>query len=109
MHPANGRKALFVSEDFTTRIVGLPEEESDALLAKLFAHSFEDRFIYRHRWQPFDLVIWDNRSTLHLATGCPPHLRRTLYRTTVRGDVAGRRRVAAAMDFAALISTNSVE
>jgi len=56
-------------------------------LMRLFQHSVEDRFIYRHRWQPFDLVMWDNRSTQHLATGCPPHLRRTLYRTTVRGDV----------------------
>jgi taurine dioxygenase len=87
VHPANGRKALFVNEGFTTHIVGLPEDESDALLARLFKHSTEDRFIYRHRWQPFDLVMWDNRSTLHLATGCPPDLRRTLYRTTVRGDV----------------------
>src|SRR4051812_43145225 len=86
VHPANGRKALFVNEGFTTHIVGLPEEESASLLAKLFQHSVEDRFIYRHHWQPFDLVMWDNRSTQHLATGCPPHLRRTLYRTTVRGD-----------------------
>src|SRR3954466_981681 len=87
VHPANGRKALFVNEGFTTHIVGLPEEESAALLATLFRHSIEDHFIYRHRWQPHDLVVWDNRSTQHLATGCPPHLRRTLYRTTVRGDV----------------------
>jgi taurine dioxygenase len=70
-----------------------PEEESATLLAKLFHHSVEDRFIYRHRWQPFDLVMWDNRSTQHLATGCPPHLRRTLYRTTVRGDVPAGARV----------------
>jgi taurine dioxygenase len=87
VHPATGRKALFVNEGFTTHIVGLPEEESDALLGRLFKHSTEDRFIYRHHWRPYDLVMWDNRSTLHLATGCPPHLRRTLYRTTVRGDV----------------------
>jgi taurine dioxygenase len=86
VHPANGRKALFVNEGFTTHIVGLPEEESATLLTRLFQHSVEDQFIYRHRWQPFDLVMWDNRSTQHLATGCPPHLRRTLYRTTVRGD-----------------------
>src|SRR4051812_26108230 len=86
VHPATGAKALFVNEGFTTHIVGLPEAESAGLLAFLFKHMVEDRFIYRHRWQPHDLVMWDNRSTIHLATGCPPELRRTLYRTTVRGD-----------------------
>jgi taurine dioxygenase len=86
VHPGTGRLALFISEGFTTRIIGLPEEESRALLARLFAHMTEPRFIYRHRWRPHDLVFWDNRATVHLATGCPPHLRRTLYRTTVRGD-----------------------
>ena len=85
-HPETGRKALFVSEHFTTRIVGLPEDESDALLAELFAHSAKPEFVYRHRWQPHDLVFWDNRSLMHLAAGTPDHLRRKLYRTTVKGD-----------------------
>lgn len=85
-HPETGRKALFVSEHFTTRIVGLPPDESDALLAELFAHSVKPEFVYRHRWQPHDLVFWDNRSLMHLAAGTPDHLRRKLYRTTVKGD-----------------------
>lgn len=85
-HPETGRKALFVSEHFTTRIVGLPEDESDALLVELFAHSAKPEFVYRHRWQPHDLVFWDNRSLMHLAAGTPDHLRRKLYRTTVKGD-----------------------
>ncbi|QPF72206.1 TauD/TfdA family dioxygenase [Roseateles sp. DAIF2] len=85
-HPETGRKALFVSEHFTTRIVGLPETESRALLDELFAHSVKPEFVYRHRWQPHDLVFWDNRSLLHLAAGCPDHLRRLLYRTTIEGD-----------------------
>ncbi|MEM5274797.1 TauD/TfdA family dioxygenase [Cupriavidus taiwanensis] len=86
-HPETGRKALFVSEHFTTRIVGLPEDESRALLDQLFAHSVRPAHLYRHRWQPHDLVFWDNRSLLHLAAGCPPHLRRVMYRTTIEGDV----------------------
>jgi taurine dioxygenase len=86
VHPATGRPALFVNEGFTTRIIGLPEAESQALLDRLFAHMVDRRFTYRHRWQAHDLVFWDNRATIHLATGCPPELRRTLYRTTVRGD-----------------------
>lgn len=81
-HPETGRKALFVSEHFTTRIVGLPKAEGDALLAELFAHSTRPEFVYRHRWQPHDMVFWDNRSVMHLAAGTPDHLRRKLYRTT---------------------------
>lgn len=85
-HPETGRKALFVSEHFTTRIVGLPQAESDALLAELFAHSVKPEFVYRHHWAPHDLVFWDNRSLMHLAAGTPDALRRKLYRTTVEGD-----------------------
>jgi taurine dioxygenase len=85
-HPENGRKALFVSEGFTTRIVGLPEDESRQLLAELYAHSVQEQNIYRHQWQPHDLVFWDNRSLIHLAAGCPSHLRRKLYRTTIQGN-----------------------
>ena len=86
-HPENGRRALFVSEGFTTHIEGLPEDESRQLLDELFAHSVRPEHIYRHRWQPHDLVFWDNRSLIHLAGGTPDHLRRKLYRTTIEGDV----------------------
>ena len=86
IHPETGRRALFVSEHFTTRIVGLPEDDSRALLDLLFAHSVKPEHVYRHRWQPHDLVFWDNRSLMHLAGGTPPHLRRKLYRTTIEGD-----------------------
>lgn len=85
-HPETGRKALFVSEHFTTRLVGVPEDESRALLAELFAHSIKPEHVYRHRWQSRDMVFWDNRSVMHLAAGCPDHLRRKLYRTTIEGD-----------------------
>lgn len=86
-HPETGRKALFVNEHFTTRVIGLPEHESRALLDELFAHSIRPEFIYRHRWQPHDMVFWDNRSVIHLAAGTPDHLRRKLYRTTIEGSV----------------------
>lgn len=86
-HPETGRRALFVNEHFTTRIEGLPVEESHHVLQKIFAHAVRPQFQYRHRWQPHDLVFWDNRSVQHLATGCPEHLRRKLYRTTIEGDV----------------------
>ncbi|SAL21711.1 taurine dioxygenase [Caballeronia terrestris] len=86
-HPETGRKALFVSEHFTTRVVDMPEDESNALLAELFAHSVRPEFIYRHRWAEHDLVFWDNRSLMHLAAGTPDEERRRLYRTTIEGDL----------------------
>lgn len=86
-HPQTGRQALFVSEHFTTRIVGLPDDESRELLQQLFDHSVRPEHIYRHRWAPHDLVFWDNRSLMHLAGGTPNHLRRKMYRTTIEGDV----------------------
>ena len=85
-HPETGRKALFVNEGFTSRILDMPEAESRELLAMLFAHSTEQRFAYRHRWQDHDIVFWDNRCVIHLAHGCPPELRRHMHRTTVQGD-----------------------
>ncbi len=86
-HPETGRLALFVSEHFTTRLLGVPDSDSAELLQALHAHSTRPEFVYRHRWQPHDMVFWDNRSVMHLATGCPPEQRRRLYRTTVEGDV----------------------
>jgi len=86
-HPESGRKALFVNEGFTTRILDMAQDESDQLLQHLFSHSTAGRFTYRHRWQDHDIVLWDNRCTIHLAHGCPPQLRRHMHRTTVKGDI----------------------
>ena len=86
-HPENGRKTLFVNEHFTSRIVGLPMDESDDLLQQLFAHSIRPEFIYTHRWEEDDMVFWDNRSVIHLAGGTPDDQRRRLNRTTVEGTV----------------------
>jgi taurine dioxygenase len=85
-HPETGRKGLFVSEHFTTRIVDVPEDESRQILAELFDLSTRPEHVYRHVWQPHDMVFWDNRSVMHVAAGTPDHLRRKLYRTTIEGD-----------------------
>ncbi|HEX8612686.1 MAG TPA: TauD/TfdA family dioxygenase [Telluria sp.] len=85
-HPETGRRALFVSEHFTTRVIGLPDSDSRALLDDLFAFSTRPEFIYRHQWQARDMVFWDNRSVMHLAAGCPEDQRRLLYRTTIEGN-----------------------
>ena len=86
-HPETGRKALFVSEGFTTHIEGIPADESRDILQALYQHSIREENIYTHRWQPNDLLFWDNRSLLHLATGCPADCPRQLYRTTIQGDI----------------------
>lgn len=83
-HPETGKRVLFVSEGFTTAIEGWDAAASDTLLQRLYAHSAQPQFVYRHRWREGDMVFWDNRSTLHLATGSQEP--RTLYRTTIMGD-----------------------
>ncbi|WP_278495522.1 taurine dioxygenase [Pantoea vagans] len=85
-HPVSGKKALFVNEGFTTRIVDLSEKESDAVLGFLFAHATKPEFQVRWRWQPDDLAIWDNRVTQHYANADYYPARRIMQRATVLGD-----------------------
>lgn len=66
-HPRSGRKALYVSESFTTRIVELSAIESAAILGVLFRHIESPRFTMRWRWSPNDVALWDNRSVQHYA------------------------------------------
>jgi taurine dioxygenase len=74
-----------VNQGFTYRIDGMSETKSDALLKKLFAHTTEERFIYRHKWRPHDLLCWDNRSVMHHATLYDSKYTRHMHRTTIRG------------------------
>lgn len=89
VHPRTGRKALYVTEGHTTHILGMDRAESDALLEQLFAHLREPRFVYGHRWQVGDLLIWDNAGTQHRAT-CDYALpqRRLMHRTATAGEEA---------------------
>ncbi len=86
-HPVTGKKALYVSPRFTIGIEGLPEAEADEILDALFAHQVRPEFVYRHKWADRDLVMWDNRSVIHQATGgfTYPDVR-TMHRTVVAGD-----------------------
>lgn len=90
-HPETGRRALNVCPAFAQRIVGLPDDEADALLRELQEFATQDRFVYFHDWRVGDLVVWDNWRTMHLATGHPRRFERLMHRTTLRG---GERLVA---------------
>jgi len=66
-HPESHKKALFVNPGFTSHLEGFDPSESDALLDIIHDHSQQPEFSYRHSWRSHDLLIWDNRSTMHLA------------------------------------------
>lgn len=87
-NPDTGRKSIFAHKGMTAEIVGMPAEESNAVLEYLFEHTIRPDFRYDFRWSPGDVVMWDNRSTMHSATtrDLPAGQHRTLYRTTVRGE-----------------------
>jgi len=85
-HPATGRKALYVSRLMTVRIEGLPEPESNELLVTLFDHQERREFVYEHVWRPGDLLMWDNRCTLHARTDFSPNERRLMRRVTILGE-----------------------
>jgi taurine dioxygenase len=91
VHPETGRKALYVSVAVTTRILGLNEDESDAILDFLFAHQTQAHFTHRHYWRPHDIVMWDNRCTLHMAVPDNDHSQaRIMHRTSISGSPCGR-------------------
>ncbi|TFH43389.1 MAG: hypothetical protein E4H01_12130, partial [Lysobacterales bacterium] len=85
-HPVTGRKSIFVNPGYTTRILGMTHEESAAVLDFLHVHSTRPEFIYRHRWALGDLVMWDNRSTMHHAIGDYGDAHRHMHRTTISGE-----------------------
>ena len=86
IHPNTGKKTLFVNEGFTTAIEGMPEDESASLLRELFDHCTQEQFVYRHKWQVGDLLMWDNWATVHCAMGdYSADERRLLHRTTLQG------------------------
>jgi taurine dioxygenase len=85
-HPATGRKALYVNRLMTREIEGLPREESDAILQMLFDHQEQPQFVYEHVWRPGDILMWDNRCTLHARTDFSAGERRLLRRVTILGE-----------------------
>jgi taurine dioxygenase len=86
-HALSGRKFLYLNKTYTQRIEGFPNEESAPILAHLYDHCARFDFTCRARWHNDQILVWDNRCTMHRAT---PYddvaYRRVMHRTTVAGD-----------------------
>ena len=85
-HPVTGQRSLFVNPIYTVRIEGYGDQEGRDLLQALYRHATHPSRIFRHRWTAGDVVMWDNRTTLHRAPNDYDGYRRLLYRTTFSGE-----------------------
>jgi alpha-ketoglutarate-dependent taurine dioxygenase len=92
-HPATSETILFLSRRFWPAIVDLPPAESASLIAELVSYQDRLEFQYRHRWQPGDLVVWDNITLQHARTDFDPKYRRTLRRVVFGASAAMDRAV----------------
>jgi len=85
-HPETGRKSLYLNPNRMEQVVGLDRAESDRLLDELIAHATQAKYEYRHVWRQGDIVIWDNRCTMHKANAdYPEGERRLMHRVIVAG------------------------
>jgi taurine dioxygenase len=87
-HPVTGAQCLYVNQTYTFGIEGMAEEAAAPVLQRLYAHITRPEFVYRHRWQVGDVIMWDNYQTQHKAIGdyALPQ-RRLMYRTAIDGTV----------------------
>lgn len=84
-HPITGRPNLFVNPGFTSHIVGFSRLESEHLLRLLYEHATQPEYLVRHRWRPGDVVLWDNRATMHYAVDDYANTPRRMRRVTLAG------------------------
>jgi taurine dioxygenase len=84
-HPANGRPTLYLGRRRNSYIEGLSPAESDVVLEALWTHIAQPRFVYEHMWRLGDLVLWDNRSTMHRRDPFDGTARRVMHRTQIKG------------------------
>jgi len=85
-HDDTGKKAIYVNRLMTEGVVDMDQGEADGLLSAVFDHSEKPDFVYEHEWQVGDLLLWDNRCSMHARTDFPETERRLLLRTTVLGE-----------------------
>lgn len=86
-HPETGRRSLFLGRRRNSYIVGLGLEESERLLDELWRHATQPKFTWRQQWRVGDVLVWDNRCTLHRRDAFDPLARRLLHRTQIRASL----------------------
>lgn len=84
-HPPTGKKSLYVSGHIES-IVGMPVEEGRLFVKELIGWCTRPEYVYTHRWQQHDLIMWDNRCVLHRASAVPAKQKRIMHRTTIAGQ-----------------------
>ena len=82
-HPVTGEQLVFTSEQMTSHVVGLDDESSEALLQLVFSHLYAEQNLYVHRWEPGDLIVWDNLALHHSRNRTAPGERRAHRRVAV--------------------------
>jgi len=85
-HPETGRRMLYLGRRRNAYLMGLDLEESERLLDALWAHAERPALCWTHRWRVGDLVIWDNRCTMHRRDPFDPGSRRVMHRTQIKGE-----------------------
>jgi alpha-ketoglutarate-dependent 2,4-dichlorophenoxyacetate dioxygenase len=93
-HPVTGRKSLYLSSH-AGAILGMPMPEARLLLRELTEHATQSKYVYVHRWRPWDLVMWDNRQVMHRVRRYDDTQPRDMRRTTVAGDAPTAEQVPA--------------
>ena len=84
-HPVTGRKSLYISPIYHDQVEGLTVAEGKQLIEELTAFAEQPQFVYRHHWETDDVLMWDNRCTMHQVTPFDPRERRVMHRTTIVG------------------------
>jgi taurine dioxygenase len=84
-HPVTGKISAFVAKDVVSGIIGMDDAQARPLIDRIEATGTRPEFVYSHKWQPGDVLIWDNTCTLHRATPFDNKYNRMLYRTQVQG------------------------
>jgi alpha-ketoglutarate-dependent taurine dioxygenase len=85
-HPVTGRKSLYISPIYNDAIEGMASADARQLIAELTRIAADPRFVYTHRWETDDVLMWDNRCTMHQVTPFDPRERRVMHRTTITGQ-----------------------
>ena len=85
-HPVTGRKSLYISSIYNDAVEGMADGAARRLIEELDAFAAQPKYMYRHVWEPHDVLMWDNRCTVHAVTPHDPSERRVMHRTTIVGS-----------------------